>query len=143
MPEQLRKGFISVIKTIDDLKLDVPEAPELLSLFIARAIIDDILPPSIMTKIPCDEGSAIDDIRDRVNNHLSARHCTERLLRCWGAGAGLNYQDTQESIVKILFEYTSSHDIEEARRCLRTLDIKFFHHEVIFFILILSLLLFI
>ena len=41
------------------------------------------------------------------------------------------YQDTKDSIVKILFEYTSSHDIEDARRSLRNLGVKFFHHEVI------------
>lgn len=29
-----------------DLVLDVPDAPELLSLFISRAVVDDVLPPA-------------------------------------------------------------------------------------------------
>ncbi len=31
-----------------DLVLDVPDAPELLSLFITRAVVDDVLPPAIV-----------------------------------------------------------------------------------------------
>lgn len=42
----------------------------------------------------------------------------------------MHYQDTKDSIAKMIFEYTSSHDIEETRRCLRALDLPFFHHEV-------------
>ncbi|GMH35363.1 hypothetical protein BSKO_03231 [Bryopsis sp. KO-2023] len=133
MPEQMRKGFLSVIESVDDLKLDVPEAPELISLFIARAVVDDILAPAIVDRdvVMVEEDSAIKEIQEKVHLHLSARHCTERLLRVWGGGAGLNYQDTKDSIVKMLYEYTSSHDIEEARRCLRNLGLKFFHHEFV------------
>ena len=53
----------------------------------------------------------------------------------------MHYQDTKDSIAKILFEYTSSHDVEEARRCLRALDLPFFHHEVLgllFFVVVLD-----
>jgi len=129
-PEQLRKGFEATINWVDDLKLDVPDAPELLALFLARAVVDEILPPAMIAKIKDDEGMSVVDVRKKAEVHLSARHCTERLLRCWGAGAGISYQDTKDSIAKMLFEYTSSHDIEEIRRCLRALDLPFFHHEV-------------
>lgn len=30
-----------------DLVLDVPDAPDLLALFMARAVVDDVLPPAI------------------------------------------------------------------------------------------------
>jgi hypothetical protein len=33
-----------------DLVLDVPDAPELLSLFITRAVVDDVLPPAIVAR---------------------------------------------------------------------------------------------
>ena len=31
-----------------DLVLDCPEAPDLLAMFIARAVVDDVLPPAIV-----------------------------------------------------------------------------------------------
>lgn len=130
-PEQMRKGFEAVIHSVDDLKLDVPEAPELIALFLARAVVDDILPPAMIDKIEDREGSAICDVRQKASVHLCARHCTERMLRCWGAGAGLHYQDTKNSIAEMLYEYTSSHDIDETRRLLRNLDLPFFHHEFV------------
>lgn len=49
-PAQMRKGFQILVAALDDLCLDVPEAPELLALFIARAIVDDILPPSFLAQ---------------------------------------------------------------------------------------------
>ena len=48
--EQVRKGFQAVIDSIEDTVLDVPDAAELLSLFIARAVVDDVLPPAVAAK---------------------------------------------------------------------------------------------
>ncbi len=46
----MRKGFGAAIDAVDDTTLDVPDAPELLALFIARAVADDILPPAIASR---------------------------------------------------------------------------------------------
>ena len=46
----MQKGFQILIAALDDLCLDVPEASDLLALFTARAIVDDILPPSFLTQ---------------------------------------------------------------------------------------------
>lgn len=35
-PDQMRKGFTSLVESLDDLLLDVPDAVELLALFICR-----------------------------------------------------------------------------------------------------------
>ena len=48
--DQVRKGFQEAIDSIEDTVLDVPDAAELLSLFISRAVVDDVLPPAITTK---------------------------------------------------------------------------------------------
>lgn len=45
-------------------------------------------------------------------------------------GAGLTYTDTKESIGRLLDEFSASRDVEEAARCLRALNVPFFHHEV-------------
>lgn len=51
-PRQMQKGFKDVVAALDDLKIDVPEAPGLAATFIARAVVDDILPPSFVFKLP-------------------------------------------------------------------------------------------
>lgn len=48
--EQMHKGFARLVDALEDTLLDVPDATELLSLFIARAVVDDILPPAAVTK---------------------------------------------------------------------------------------------
>jgi hypothetical protein len=37
--EQVQKGFARLVESLDDLLLDVPDAVELLSLFIARGVV--------------------------------------------------------------------------------------------------------
>ena len=35
----MRRGFLSVVESLDDLKLDVPDAVELVALFICRWVV--------------------------------------------------------------------------------------------------------
>lgn len=39
------------MQSCDDLKLDVPRTLDLLPLFVARAVTDDLLPPNFVTKL--------------------------------------------------------------------------------------------
>ena len=48
----MQKGFTNLIHSADDLTLDVPDAEAVIALFIARAIVDDILPPAFVGRIP-------------------------------------------------------------------------------------------
>lgn len=57
-PRQMQKGFVDVANALDDLKIDVPDAPALAATFIARAVVDDILPPSFVSKLPAGTTSA-------------------------------------------------------------------------------------
>lgn len=55
--DQMQKGFRNLLASVDDLKLDVPAAEDDLALFLARAVVDDILPPAFLQKVPCGEPS--------------------------------------------------------------------------------------
>lgn len=48
----MQKGFQSLVAAVEDLSLDVPAAAELLAVFISRAIVDEILPPSFVGSLP-------------------------------------------------------------------------------------------
>lgn len=129
-PEQVRKGFEAVIESIDDTVLDVPDAPDLIALFIVRAIIDDVLPPAITTKI---SGSTLPSstLKSKVDQLLTSRHSAEKILRCWGPGSNMKAQEAKEAITKVLQEFSMSHDAKEVSKCLSTLSLPFFNHELI------------
>eukprot|EP00879_Flechtneria_rotunda_P027618 GHRR01029593.1.p1 GENE.GHRR01029593.1~~GHRR01029593.1.p1 ORF type:complete len:199 (+),score=60.34 GHRR01029593.1:872-1468(+) len=131
--DQMQKGFARLVESIDDLVLDVPDAVELLSLFIARGVVDDVLPPACTSRwaAGAPEGSNLAALKHKVDLHLAARHSAERMLRCWGSGAGQSYAETKERIAKVLAEYLDSYDVAEASRCLRSLGVPFFHHELV------------
>ena len=51
--DQMQKGFKNLLSSVDDLKLDVPSAEDDLALFLARAVVDDNLPPAFLHKLSC------------------------------------------------------------------------------------------
>lgn len=55
--DQMQKGFKSLLVSVEDLKLDVPAAEDDLALFLARAVVDDILPPAFLKKVACGKAS--------------------------------------------------------------------------------------
>jgi hypothetical protein len=138
---QMLEGFEHILDCVDDILVDHPQAVDMLSLFIARAVIDDILPPSFVQKVKAkkraDASLDIDLMANMervfvgIECNLSDRHATERLLRCWGSGAGRDIDATKSSMHGLLNEYIMSEDMEEARHCLGGLKVPFFHHECV------------
>jgi programmed cell death protein 4 len=137
--EQLQKGFLNLAQSLDDLKLDVPDACEILALFLARAVVDDILPPAFIQKLPASENTPQAECKNKCELHMSARHAAERMLRCWGGNVGMQLEDTKQSVASMLKEYQTSGDVAEVRACLHKLALPFFHHEVVKQALLLAL----
>ena len=162
--DQVTQGFEDLLGQMDDLILDVPDVitqvsfllvrlvtpSDLISLsslslkaalFIARAVVDDLVAPSFVATCisKSDRGSAALESLTYCGRLLSARHSTERLLRCWGAGAGRDIDATKESIKGMLKEFVASADAGEAARCLAQLQVPFFHHEVVKQALVLTI----
>ena len=50
---EMQQGFRNLLHSVEDLKLDVPSAEEDVALFLARAVVDDVLPPAFLQKVPC------------------------------------------------------------------------------------------
>ena len=68
---------------------------------------------------------------DLAHGHLSDRHCTERVLRAWGDPEKSPIDAAKAAIQDLLREYLESGDVVEARRCLRSLNARYFHHELV------------
>ncbi|XP_072971390.1 MA3 DOMAIN-CONTAINING TRANSLATION REGULATORY FACTOR 1-like [Typha angustifolia] len=131
--EDIVNGFIMLLESAEDTALDILDASNELALFLARAVIDDVLAPlnleEIGSKLPpnCSGSETVHMARSLV----SARHAGERLLRCWGGGTGWAVEDAKDKIVKLLEEYDSGGDVGEACQCIRDLGMPFFNHEVV------------
>jgi hypothetical protein len=80
------QGFVALLEDFEELVLDVPEAVPLMALFVSRAIVDEVLPPSFVTRIIPPPGSHLERMKDLCTGHLQDMHSSERLLRCWGSG---------------------------------------------------------
>ena len=45
---EIREGFVLLLDTADDLTLDIPDASDMLALFVARAVVDGVLAASFL-----------------------------------------------------------------------------------------------
>lgn len=50
-PEDAARAFSFMLENAEELILDVPKFPGLLASFIARALVDDVLPPSFLARL--------------------------------------------------------------------------------------------
>lgn len=131
--EDIVKGFIMLLESAEDTALDILDASDELGLFLARAVIDDVLAPLNLDEIgsilpPKSSGA---ETLNMARSLASARHAGERLLRCWGGGTGWAVEDAKDKITKLLEEYESGGDVGEACKCIREMGMPFFNHEVV------------
>ncbi|KAL2894323.1 Programmed cell death protein 4 [Bienertia sinuspersici] len=132
-PSQVYKGFSKLVECVDDLVVDIPNVVDILALFIARAIVDDILPPIFLTKqltmLP--KGSkGVDVIRRTEKGYLSIPYHAEIIENKWGGRKNKTVEDIKEKIGTLLKEFVVSGDKQEACRCIKELNVPYFHHEV-------------
>ncbi|CAN0890404.1 MA3 DOMAIN-CONTAINING TRANSLATION REGULATORY FACTOR 3 [Linum grandiflorum] len=131
--EDIVDGFVMLLESAEDTALDILDASSELALFLARAVIDDVLAPlnleEIASQLP-PNCSGTETVR-MARSLITARHAGERLLRCWGGGTGWAVEDAKDKIMKLLEEYESSGGVGEACQCIRDLGMPFFYHEVV------------
>lgn len=131
--EDIVNGFVMLLESAEDTALDILDASNELALFLARAVVDDVLAPLNLEEIgnrlqPNSSGSETVRVAQSL---ISARHAGERILRCWGGGTGWAVEDAKDKIMKLLEEFESGGVVNEACQCIRDLDMPFFNHEVV------------
>lgn len=130
----IARAYTLLLQSAEDTALDIPDAANELALFLARAVVDDILAPLYLEEISeqLAEGSLGKEIVRMAQSVLSARHAGERILRCWGGGGtGQVLEDAKDKIKVLLEEFEAGGELAEACQCIRDLDMPFFHHEVV------------
>lgn len=84
--DQLGKGFERLFECVDDLELDAPGATDITASFLARAVVDEILPPAFLVDpVAVALGG---DVVVQTKLMLSREHQYSRVERIWGPGDG-------------------------------------------------------
>ncbi|XP_073310692.1 MA3 DOMAIN-CONTAINING TRANSLATION REGULATORY FACTOR 1-like [Primulina huaijiensis] len=141
-PSQISQGFLILLESADDLAVDILDTVDILALFIARAVVDEILPPAFITKVrkilPV-ASKGLEVLQTAEKSYLSAPHHAELIERRWGGSTHLTVDEVKKKISDLLREYVESGDTPEACRCIRELGVSFFHHEVVKRALVLAM----
>ncbi|CAH1443239.1 unnamed protein product [Lactuca virosa] len=141
-PRQVYKGFRKLVESADDLIVDIPDTVDVLALFVARAVVDDILPPAFLKKemeaLP-GGSKGIDIIKRADKGYLSAPLHAEIIERRWGGSRNKTVEDVKAKIDNLLVEYAVSGDKKEAIRCINDLKVPFFHHEIVKRVIIMAM----
>jgi len=125
----LGKGFERLFELIDEIEKDAPKARDMLATFVARAVVDDILPPAFLSDaVVCNLGG---DIIDYAKRMLSRDHGGAKIEKSWGPGDGRPVEELKVAIDQIFQEFLVSGDMDEASNCLKILRSPHFFHEVV------------
>ena len=134
-PAHIRTGFSLMLERLEDTVLDVPDAPTLLGNFVARAVVDDILPPAFVRKAgqQQQQSDAARAALARAKALLDdGKQAAARLEAIWGPAATQSTAQLKASIDVMLREFLDNDgDVSEAERCLRDLAVPHFHFELV------------
>jgi programmed cell death protein 4 len=132
--QDIARGFDELLQCLDDLRLDTPDAHNLLGQFIARCVADDCLPPKfIMNYKGKVESDYVKSALEKAEVLLTMNHGIAHLDNIWGVGGGNRpVKYLTNKIVDLLKEYVNSGDNKEAMKCLQELDVPHFHHELVY-----------
>lgn len=123
------KGFERLFEIVDEVEKDAPAAKQTISTFLARAVVDEVLPPSFLAdSVVCNLGGEVVEVAKAM---LSRDRAGAKLERSWGPGDGRPVEDMKVSVDQILQEYLLSGDAEEASRCLVEMNVPHFYHEIV------------
>ncbi|CAH8392423.1 unnamed protein product [Eruca vesicaria subsp. sativa] len=133
-PQEVYRGFNKLVTSADDLSVDIPDAVDVLAVFVARAIVDDILPPAFLKKqmnlLP-EDSKGVEVLNKAEKSYLAAPLHAEVVEKRWGGADNWTAEDVKGRINELLKEYVMSGDKKEAFRCIKGLKVPFFHHEIV------------
>jgi len=126
----IETGFQRTLDVLDDIVLDSPDAVEVLSKFIARAVVDEVIPPRFLKDVQAHSNNAKEAIA-LASALTTEKHRIDRLAHVWGPGDLGSVKRLKEETNTLLQEYLTSGDLNEADRCVRKLNAPSFHFQIV------------
>ncbi|KAF3596512.1 hypothetical protein DY000_02023629 [Brassica cretica] len=104
-PPEVYRGFNKLVASADNLSVDIPDAVDVLAVFVARAIVDDILPPAFLKKqmnlLP-DDSKGVKVLRKAEKSYLAAPLHAEVVEKRWGGADNWTAEDVKGRIKDLL-----------------------------------------
>lgn len=145
--EEVARGFEILLLSLKEFSIDIPDAITLFGSFLARAVVDEVLPPAFLSQLAMvrlsieeeEEGNfpppeteiGVEKVIAQAVRLLSREHCTARLEKIWGPGDGRPVPELKVILDHLLKEYLLSRELDEAALCVRELEALHFHHELV------------
>eukprot|EP00924_Labyrinthula_sp_SR-Ha-C_P007056 maker-scaffold_8-snap-gene-8.66-mRNA-1 protein AED:0.02 eAED:0.02 QI:143/1/1/1/1/1/3/298/414 len=132
--EELQNAFILLLNRASDYELDDLEFPRLLAKFLARSVVDEMLPPAFFTRA---EMEVIDEEGKLILKDskvlLTMKHKIDWLENIWGVDPSSEdcLSEMKKNIRITIKEYFESKDVNEACSLIAQLGAKHFRHEVV------------
>eukprot|EP01102_Stenamoeba_stenopodia_P018424 TRINITY_DN6756_c0_g2_i2.p1 TRINITY_DN6756_c0_g2~~TRINITY_DN6756_c0_g2_i2.p1 ORF type:complete len:348 (+),score=87.55 TRINITY_DN6756_c0_g2_i2:65-1108(+) len=123
-------GLQAALDAVDDFTLDIRDGVDMLAKFIARAIVDEVVPPAFL-KNALAESDKAREVLSLANGLISERHGSERLSHIWGPGDLTSVKRLKEEVSTIIGEYISNDDQKEAYNSVRNLGAPSFHPQLV------------
>lgn len=124
--DKIVEGFTTLLERIEDLQLDIPNAVEYLSMFLARAVVDDLLPPVFLSPDSADVELAKEALV-KAKSLIQGKGAFKRVAHIWGPGGEQSVKRFKERAQSILDEYMVSTDVTETDKAIRELNVASFH----------------
>jgi len=126
-PEKLAEGFQAVLNALEDVVLDTPDAVDILSKFLARAIIDEVVAPAFLkhadvTNVLAEQ--AISLAEALINQPFRSR----RLAHVWGAG---DFSSVKDETALVFEQFLINGDFNAAEKSVRELNAPHFHPQIV------------
>ena len=130
-PETIVEGFDDILWNSKELVIDVPEAAELISKFMARAVVDDCLPANYVQEAELMNDEEIElQILMNAHNILKPKEAYTSLQSVWGPQAD-TIDDLKIVFKTIIQEFFDSKDLKNAEDCIKELGCTHYIHEFI------------
>jgi len=134
--KEMPDGFEIVLDRLPDLSLDVPDAPEALGKFIARAIFDEVLPPVFLLQARANNMKAQGSLSLAQELYDKDRKI---LSHIWGGGDLSSVRRLRKVVDALLSDYLENKGIEDASTGIKALSAPTYNSQVIRQALTLSL----
>jgi len=128
--EKITEGFQCVLDAIDDIVLDTPDAADLASKFLARAIVDEVVPPAFL-KHAVARSKLAQEVLALTNALVTEKYRLERLAHIWGAGDMASVKRLKEEAKLVFAEYVANGDSHEADAAVRKMNAPSFHFQLV------------
>jgi programmed cell death protein 4 len=129
--EHIEGGFQAQLDKLEDFVLDNPDAVETLAKFLARAVVDEILPPAFVDKRASSHSKLATEALALAHGLINEPHRVDRLRHIWGPGTFHSVKRMKEEVTTLLEEYLVNGDLSEADKSVRNLHAPSFHFQIV------------